>query len=81
MDNQLDKQMKFTFLFHDGSKIVFLADDCRHFTGHAALTNATIIKNTKNEIPVQTHFMRFNIALNGDLFGMYPEELPTEEPK
>ena len=66
--------MKFTFLFHDGSEIVFSASDCKHFTGHAALTDATIIKNTKNKIPEGTHFSRFNIALNSDLFGMYPEE-------
>jgi len=66
--------MKFTFLFHDGSEIVFKAEDCKHYTGHAALSNAEVVKNTKNHIPVGTKFLRFNIALNGDLFGMYPSE-------
>jgi hypothetical protein len=66
--------MKFHFLFHDGSEIVFEAADCKHYTGHAALSNVTIIKNTKNSIPVGSKFLRFNIALNADLFGMYPEE-------
>lgn len=66
--------MKYTFLFHDGTRIVFEADDCKHYTGHAALSNATIIENSKNHIKKGTHFLRFNIALNGDLFGMYPEE-------
>lgn len=68
----------FHFLFHDGTEIVFSAATCKHYTGHAALEDATIIKNSKNYVPVGTHFSRFNIALNGDLFGMYPEEEPKE---
>ena len=68
------KPLDFHFLFHDGSEIVFHADKCQHFTGHAALTNATVLLNTKNSVPVGSHFARFNIALNGDLFGMYPAE-------
>ena len=71
--------MHFHFLFHDGSEIVFYAEDCKHFTGHAALSNAEITKNTKNNIPVGTKFLRFNIALNSDLFGMYPEVSENEE--
>jgi len=70
--------MLFTFLFHDGSEIVFRASDVKHFTGHAAITDATIVKNTKNGVPVGKHFDRFNIALNSDLFGMYPEEEAKE---
>ena len=78
MDTELGligKKMLFTFLFHDGTEIIFKADSCKHFTGHAALIEAEIIKNTKNKIPVGTNFSRFNIALNGELFGMYPTAL------
>ena len=65
----------FTFLFHDGGRIVFSADETKHFTGHAVLTNATVLENTKNYcIKVGDHFTRFNIALNADLFGMIPSE-------
>lgn len=67
---------KFTFLFHDGGKIVFKAASVKHFTGHAALEDATVLENTKNYcIRVGEHFDRFNIALNADLFGMAPSEL------
>jgi hypothetical protein len=67
--------MKFTFLFHDGSRIVFSADEVKHYTGHAALTNATVLENTKNyAVKVGDHFDRFNIALNDNLFGMFPSD-------
>jgi hypothetical protein len=67
--------LKFTFLFHDGGRVVFLAEETKHFTGHAVLTNATVLENTANyAVKVGDHFSRFNIALNAPLFGMFPEE-------
>jgi hypothetical protein len=68
--------INFHFLFHDGSEIVFRAAECKHYTGHAALTDATLVGNgrmERNGLQIGTHFARFNIALNSDLFGMYPE--------
>lgn len=74
---------KFTFLFHDGGKVIFSAKICKHYSGHAALEDATVLENTANyAIRAGDHFDRFNIALNAPLFGMFPtEEVPDETSK
>lgn len=68
--------MKFHFIYHDGGELVFEASDCHHYSGHAALTDATLIEDTrhKNLIPKGQKFSRLNLTLNGNLFAMYPEE-------
>jgi hypothetical protein len=66
--------MKFHFLFHNAAEIVIEADKCKHYTGHAALTNATIISNTGiAHLHLGQTFKRLNLALNGHMLGMYPE--------
>ena len=67
--------MKFHFLFHTGGELVFEASSCKHYSSHAALTDATLVLNTTNItlIPLGKKFLRFNLALNGHLLGMWPE--------
>jgi hypothetical protein len=35
--------LKYHFLYHDGSSVSFEAADCKHYIGHAALTNTTVV--------------------------------------
>ena len=71
---------KFTFLFHDGGKIVFDARKCKHYSGHAALDDVTVLENTRNySIKVGEKFIRFNIALNDNLFGMIPSDVEADK--
>ena len=75
--------MKFHFVYHDGSELVIQADEARHFTGHVVLINATIL--TKNAgsfgvdlVPKNKTFLRLNLALNGNLLAMWPEDVDVQ---
>jgi len=71
--------MRFHFIYHDGSELLFEASEARHFTGHVVLTDAKLIEKVAGNygmdlIPEGKVFPRFNLALNGNLLGMWPEE-------
>lgn len=71
--------MKFTFLYHDGSILELKAEDCKHYSGHAALTNVEVLRHVvlNSNLPAIStgyKFTRLNLALNGQMLGMYPSE-------
>jgi hypothetical protein len=67
--------VKFHFIYHDGSELVFEASGAKHYSSHAALTDAVLVEDTghKRLIPKGKKFFRLNIALTAPLFAMYPE--------
>lgn len=67
--------MRFHFIYHDGGELVFEASDCKHYSGHVTLTDAVLIEDTRHKrlIPKDKKFLRLNLALNGNLFAMWPE--------
>ncbi len=65
--------MLFHFLYHNGTELVFDAEEVKHYTGHAVVKNSTVIKDTLNLGLEGKKFVRFNIALTDRLLGMYPE--------
>ena len=67
--------MRFHFIYHDGAELVFEATSCKHYSGHAALTDAVLVEDAghKRLVPLNKKFSRLNIALNGNLFAMWPE--------
>lgn len=77
---------KFHFIYHDGGELVFEASEAKHFTGHVVLIDAVLVRDTSCKLASiiwGTKFSRFNLALNGNLVGMYPKEdpEPLEESK
>ena len=84
--------MKFHFIYHNGTELIFKAAEAKHYTGHVVLLDAELVgvKNaqypddpyyestTPSLIPRNKKFSRLNLALNGNLLGMYPEEEEEE---
>lgn len=75
--------MRFHFIYDDGSILIFEASDAKHFTGHVALTDATLVSKYAgsygiDNIPEGKVFPRINLALNGNLLCMWPEEEKPE---
>ena len=67
--------MRFHFIYHDGSELVFEASGAKHYSSHAALTDAVLVEDTSHKrlIPMNKKFFRLNIALTAPLFAMFPE--------
>jgi len=57
----------FTFVFLDGKIMRVVADSCKHYSGHAVLTNA-LLSYSDVELPwykKETVYPRLNIGLYG----------------
>ena len=67
--------MRFHFIYHNGTELVFEASGAKHYSSHAALTDAVLVEDTwhMNLIPKGKKFFRLNISLGSELFAMYPE--------
>ena len=59
----------FNFYFLDGDVLTIKAESCKHYSGHAALTNAMITYTTLDQFKYAVNkkivYSRFNVALYG----------------